>query len=395
MLYYPALKLVGGCAVALLVGLGNARAAAPEKPAGEAARANVLARLKANGVSLDSLRGSNGPAFLNLGIGVNGNPASNANDENLKLVAQLPELEHLMIVRGTFTRDGIAALAALPKLRLLTLSESAYTPEAIAPLANLQNLKVLSFNDCLVNDTILGFAAKLQGLESLTISKALGKGRLEVSAAGVAAFLDQVPGLKELVLLDIPLDDSCIERVSRRTALSKFWTNSQRITPKAWPALASLTAMRDLYLQGTTFDDAAAPALAKMPNLKSLILDDTRVTDKAMPALAELVKITDLGLARTGITDAGLSHLRGMTELHNLYVVGTKVTVQGLRVVPKKEGMSMLRIGDKPLSPTEMQDLRAMFQRTEVFDPAGFLSPAREAAALRQINAAPATRPAR
>lgn len=52
----------------------------------------VLAKLKTNKVSLGGLtiEPKNGSPAINLGTGLDGGEANNANDENLRLVAQLP-----------------------------------------------------------------------------------------------------------------------------------------------------------------------------------------------------------------------------------------------------------------------------------------------------------------
>lgn len=96
-----------------------------------------------------------------------------------------------------------------------------------------------------------------------------------------------------------------------------------------------------------------------------------------MKFLAGLVNVTDLGLAGTGVTDAGMSNVAGMQILHNIYVNGTKVTARGLAFIPAKQGISMMRVGEKPLSPQEYREVGEMFPRAEIFDPSGFRNPVR------------------
>lgn len=54
----------------------------------------VLAKLKANQVTLLSLtiESKDGGPAVNLGTGLNAGEANNATDENLRLIAQLPEI---------------------------------------------------------------------------------------------------------------------------------------------------------------------------------------------------------------------------------------------------------------------------------------------------------------
>ena len=88
-------------------------------PAKPSDREAALSKLKANKVSLGGLtiEPKDGGPLINLGTGLDGGEASNATDENLRLIAQLPELERVYVYKGKVTADGLAALAALPKLR--------------------------------------------------------------------------------------------------------------------------------------------------------------------------------------------------------------------------------------------------------------------------------------
>jgi hypothetical protein len=44
--------------------------------------------------------------------------------------------------------------------------------------------------------------------------------------------------------------------------------------------------------------------------------------------------------------------------------------------------MSMMRVGNRPLSADEFVELRSMFERSEIFDPVGFWSPERQKKAV-------------
>lgn len=71
-------------------------------PPNPANREAVLAKLKANGVSVGGLTipAKDGGPQINLGLAENGEQANNATDETLRLLAQLPELERVTIYYG-------------------------------------------------------------------------------------------------------------------------------------------------------------------------------------------------------------------------------------------------------------------------------------------------------
>ena len=140
------LNLILSAAITLLL-LTTASALADEKAKlSPADREAVLAKLKTNKVSLGGLTiepKDGGPA-INLGTGLDGGEANNANDDNLRQIAQLPEVERVMVYKGKITADGLAALAALPKLRYLQMYATDIPAAAFAVLPKL-TLFALSF----------------------------------------------------------------------------------------------------------------------------------------------------------------------------------------------------------------------------------------------------------
>ena len=86
-----ALNLIRSAAITLLL-FATASALAEQARLSPADCEAVLAKLKTNKVSLGGLtiEPKNGSPAINLGTGLDGGEANNANDENLRLVAQLP-----------------------------------------------------------------------------------------------------------------------------------------------------------------------------------------------------------------------------------------------------------------------------------------------------------------
>ena len=124
-------------AVCLTLFVGSCTwSADPAKPSDREA---ALSKLKANKVSLGSLtiEPKDGGPLINLGTGLDGGETSNATDENLRLIAQLPELERVYVYKGKVTADGLAALAALPKLRYLQMYATDMPAGALAVLPKL------------------------------------------------------------------------------------------------------------------------------------------------------------------------------------------------------------------------------------------------------------------
>lgn len=349
-------------------------------------REAVLAKLKANNVNLVGLTATpqNGGPFISLGDGENGGVAGGATDENLRLVARLPEVERITVRRGKFTADGLAVLAALPKLRDIQMFETKVPAAALAGLTKLPQLTTLSLCDYPVTDEVLGYAGQIKGLKEFDHNKSA---ITAITPAGFLKFLDSVDSLEQLTLFGDYVDDACLKRIGQMKDMKRFWTNSKKVTSAGWVHLTGLTKMKDLFLSETDFGDADTPALEGMKDLKSLGLNKTKITDAGMPSLAGLTKLHDLGLEGTKVTDKGMMALKGMTELENLYVGMTDVTARGLSQVPRKERMVMMRTGKGTLTAKQLDEIMQIYPiSTQIFDPSGYWTPERVETAMRELG---------
>lgn len=348
-------------------------------------REAVLAKLKENKVSLNGLTiaAKDGGPAINLGVGEYGAVENNATDENLRLIAQLPELERVTIYGGKYTKEGLSALAALPKLRGLQLYKPDVPADAFAVLPKLHQLNDLSIGEYPVTDEILGYAGQIKGLKSFNHTKSA------ITPAGFLKFLDGVESLEQLTLFGDFVDDACLKRIGQMKGMKRFWTNSKKVTSPGWVHLAGLTQMQDLNLSKTNFGDESTPVLEGMKGLKSLILNESQISDAGMPSLAGLTKLHDLGLEGTQVTDKGMASLKNMAELENLYVGMTDVTAKGLAVVPKKERIVMMRTGKGALTANQLDEMMQMFPKTQIFDPSGFWTNERIKAAMKELGKVP------
>ena len=345
-------------------------------------REAILAKLKANKVSLGGLtiEPKDGGPLINLGTGLGGGEVNNATDENLRLIAQLPELERVYVYKGKVTADGLAALAALPKLRYLQMYATDVPAAAFAALAKLPQLKSLSLGSYLVTDEILGYAGQIKGLKTFDHTTSA------ITPAGFLKFLESVESLEQLTLFGDYVDDACLRRLGQMKELKRFWTNSKKVTSAGWVHLAGLTKMEDLFLSETNFGDDDMRALEGMKDLKNLGLNKTKITDAGMLKLAGLTKMHDLGLEGTKITDKGMAALKDMTELDNLYVGMTDVTAKGLAVVPRKERMLMMRAGKGAMTAKQLDEMMEMYPKTQIFDPSGYWTNDRIKAAMKELG---------
>ena len=353
-----------------------------QDPPQSADREAVLAKLKANKVALGGLTidVKHGGPQINVGTGENGGEASNANDENLRLIARLPEVERVYVFKGKITADGLSALASLPKLSRLSIYNTDVPADAFALLAKLPQLKYLSIGDYPVTDEIFDYAGQIKGLKGFDHTRSV------ITSAGFLKFLNGMESFEQLTLFGDFVDDACMKRIGQMKEMKRFWTDSKKITSAGWIHLAGLTKMQDLFLSNRNFVDNDARALEVMKDLKYLGLNKTKIGDAGMPSLAGLTKLHNLGLDGTQVTDKGMAALKGMTELENLYVGMTDVTTKGLAVVPRKERMVMMRMGKTALTPRQLDDVMQLYPNTQKFDPSGYWTPERVKAAMKELG---------
>ena len=350
------LNLIRSAAITLLLFATTSVLADEPAKLSPADREAVLAKLKANQVALGSLTIEPKDGGPLIGLGPDGAGGSNVSDENLRLIAQLPEVERVSIFSGKFTADGLSALAGMPKLRRLEIYKPDVSVGTFAALAKLPQLEYLSLGEYTVTDEILGYAGQIKGLKSFDHTKSA------ITAAGFLKLVNSVESLERLTLFGDFVDDACMKRLGTMTGMKRFWTDSKRITSAGWVHLAGMTQMEDLLLSKTNFGDEDARALEKMTKLRDLGLDGTKVTDKGMGAL------------------------KGMTELQNLYVGRTEVTAKGLAMVPKKDRMVMMRTGKERLTAKQIDELMQMYPGTQIFDPIGYWKPERIKAAMKELG---------
>ncbi|MEI7833381.1 MAG: hypothetical protein WCJ56_09310 [bacterium] len=343
----------------------------------------VIAALDAKGVNVTGLNidPKDGGAFINLGTSKNGGENTSANDENLGLVAQLPEVERIIIYKGTFSKSGLARLAALPKLKSLNFYAPQVDPKVFSALADCQPLRELFISGYPVSDELLGYLGGLRDLQAVEISESRG-----MTSKGLNKFLAGLADLQDFLLFGDSVDNDSMILFGKMIHMKRLWISSKRVSGKAWENLAGMTDMRDLHLGGTTIDDAGVRALKGMTKLEALLLENTKITDDSLTIIATMRELNDLGLGGTAITDDGMALLTGLTKLKNLYIGDTLVSVKGLAAIPNKNNMGMMRIGHAPLTPQQYFDIRKLFPNTEISDDAGFWSTERIKAALNALN---------
>jgi Leucine-rich repeat (LRR) protein len=201
-------------------------------------------------------------------------------DESVRQIAALPNLETLILEETSVTDAGVAAAAALPKLRALELAGSVFSKNRVTgatlagfagkPLENLEILVPLSSE---------GWAA----VARLTQLKRLKAPSDKCPSDETFASLAGLTQLEELVLNHGDLTDACADTLAKFTQLKILWLSSNdEFSDAGLAKLRGLTQLETLALDGTQISDASLPILKSFAALKTFHGDGTKMTEAAL-----------------------------------------------------------------------------------------------------------------
>ncbi len=200
---------------------------------------------------------------------------------------------------------GLEVLSKLPKLRSLKHRSTAVMDYGIECLASSQSLETIEAQDFMITNAAGQHFNAMPKLTRLDIFRCQGFGSDGVLAlAGKPlvrlklrdlppmgnpgmAVLKELPGLKQLILHEIPsVDDKGLADIETLQKLE----------------------LLDVWIVG--LGDATISKVAKLPNLKTLSLRQTEITDAAIDSILAMPKLEELTLRdNPGITPEGLKKL--------------------------------------------------------------------------------------
>lgn len=189
----------------------------------------------------------------------------------------------------------------------IDLSATLVSDEALAALTSdlpaAAGLIGLNLNHTRLTDDGIEHIVRIESLQKL------GLLQTSVTARGVQR-LASLPALRRLWLNHLPVDDA---------TLAAFAGDEAGPSPAA-------RSLEWLLLENTSVTDAGLESVAKMTGLKLLVLKDTAVTGAGVARLAGLRRLEILSLENTRVTGPGLIPLSGLTPLRELWLKGTRLS---------------------------------------------------------------------
>eukprot|EP00913_Durusdinium_trenchii_P035299 g33029.t1 len=275
---------------------------------------------------------------------------SDAEVDDLKLLAEFPRLQKVLLRGPDFTAECTVHLGRLKSLTELGLTKTGVDDAALKHLAGLKNLRKLD----LYGTDVLGEGLKhLQGMPRLAY---LDLRRTNITNKGLAQ-LAGVKSLRSLGLQETQIDNEGLKHlVGLQNLAALNLVGCSRMTDGALDHIAKMKGMRGVDLDlipGITpagiaklkvlpkldslslrnvplIDDSALKHIQEMKGMRRLLLQNTKITNKGLEHLKDLPNLIYLDLRENAVTDDGLKHLAGIKSLERLSVWSTKVSSAGL-----------------------------------------------------------------
>ncbi|KAI3355383.1 hypothetical protein L3Q82_018218 [Scortum barcoo] len=296
-------------------------------------------------------------------------------NELLRQLRAFTALKHLSLVNSPLITDsGLSILSSLVKLQYLNLAScSKLTDSCLQHITGLKSLCFLSLDQTKVTD--VGMVLYLQSAPSCLSQLSLNQ--TAVTEATLVVLPACVPQLRLLSIKQTKVKD--VSALANLSSLQTLNLDGTEVTENSLEHLASHPSLSSLSLGGISVadgnqalqiisglklthltlpgrhsvTDGGLSFLSRLCLLLELDLTDyTQVTDQGVSQLSTMTRLKKLSLSNTQVTDAGLPSLRGLQELQELCLDRTAVTSRGvaelITCLPHLQvlGLASTRVGD-------------------------------------------------
>ncbi|KAM4606665.1 uncharacterized protein ACJ7VT_016834 [Polymixia lowei] len=293
----------------------------------------------------------------------------------LRQLRAFTALKHLSLVNSPLITDsGLSVLSSLVKLQYLNLAScSKLTDSCLQYITGLKSLCFLSLDHTKVSDA--GMVMYLQSAPSCLTQLSLNQ--TAVTEATLAALPACVPQLRLLSIKQTKVSD--VSALASLSSLQTLYLDGTGVTEGSLehltthPSLSALSVagiavvdgdhalqiisglrLTQLTLPGRhCITDSGLSFLCRLSLLSELdLMDYTQVTDQGVSQLASMTRLKKLSLSNTQVSDAGLPPLRSLQELQELCLDRTAVTSRGVAALitclPHLQvlGLASTQVGD-------------------------------------------------
>jgi hypothetical protein len=249
-------------------------------------------------------------------------------DEDLKCLADLPQLEILQIVSAPISDAGLAHVVYPERLTNVSLSNTNIGDGFLRQLRAAKRLESLWLDNTRVTDDGL---AELHGITSL---RRLSLSGTETGDRGLAVF-----------------------RQCRRLESLKPGT---KVTNAGIQSFETLQSIKGLSGSGRISGEAFRGF--RMPKVDEVYLANSAVSDDNLPPLVQSLRdVRVLNLSGCAITDRGLQHLNELGKTQILLLSNTEIQGRELQQLSSLSGLAMLVLSGCALDGPDLKGLEPLY----------------------------------
>lgn len=282
-------------------------------------------------------------------------------------LAALRHLSELRLGNVLISDFDLAALAELPELECLVLDDTGATDAAFSQLASLRHLRALYLRrQPDVTGIGLPRLAALQDLEALDL---LGAG---LNEEGIAC-LARLPQLSELNVSLTSFADRHLALLEGFDRLTHFDARRTRLTIDGLAACRHLRGVTSLglSLEPERVRDQVETLARSFPKLTCFHLaadpGDGAFTASDLAALASFRKLTDLRIWGSQFNDAAMPGLLRLSRVTALRISHSHITADGLALLAAMKRLSNLDLIECPhIAPTAVEALGSLRPRLAI-----------------------------
>jgi len=227
-------------------------------------------------------------------------------------LARLPNLKNL-VLDGQVSRGALTQLEKSPSLCDLSITDQSFDDDALKGIGGLTNLEHIVIYGTAVTEAGVAEIGDIEGLRHLDLG--LNPGIADADHRWILKLHD----LKYLRLEETEIGNQALESISQHQQIKQLDLGYTKITSVGVKKLCRLRQLETLDLTCTAVTDEAIPSIADLPNLENLTLDRcTLLTDKATLSLAKMNRLKHLRLGSTRFSSPGISNLSVLTNLNVL-----------------------------------------------------------------------------
>lgn len=178
------------------------------------------------------------------------------------------------------------------------------------------------------------------------------------------------PGLRELRLGGLPVDDANVATIARRPSLVRLTIIGAEFTPQDLASWGELTSLETLAILNAHPPDAISPEslrfVRQLSGLRTIAVDSPEIDDTFVETILSLPNVDNVALSGTAVTDEGVRRLLARRQLTGLALNGDSLTDAAFSEFGRQNRLTSLRLNASGLTNDTGRSIRHFVELTEL-----------------------------